>query len=56
VRHFGSRPTAGDHVDQLLAVKARLVQIGRPAGRTRITTPVTIDAMAKFRRTANATL
>src|SRR6516225_7421717 len=48
VRHFGSRPTAGDHLDQLLAVKARLLQIGRPAGRTRITTPVTIDAMAKL--------
>src|SRR5215471_7985475 len=25
VRHFGSRPTAGDHLDHLLAVKARFV-------------------------------
>src|SRR6516164_162101 len=48
VRHFGSRPTAGDHLDQLLAVKARLVQIGRPAGRAWIATPVAIDAMAKL--------
>src|SRR5271169_2385476 len=48
VRHFGSRPTAGDHLDQLLAVKARLVQIGRPAGRARITTPVAINAVARL--------
>src|ERR1700683_925558 len=31
VRHLGSRTPAGDHLDQLLAVKARLVQIGRRA-------------------------
>src|SRR5262249_26162247 len=40
VRHFGSRPTAGDDLDQLFAVKARLVQIGCPAGRAWIATPV----------------
>src|SRR6516162_4843212 len=48
VRHFGSRPAAGDHLDQLLAVKARLAQIGRPAGRAWIATPVAIDAVAKL--------
>ena len=31
MRHFGSRTPAGDHFDQLLSVKVRLVQIGRPA-------------------------
>jgi hypothetical protein len=45
---MASRPTAGDHLDQLLAAKPRLVQIGRPAGRAWITTPVAIDAVAKL--------
>src|SRR6516162_3332202 len=48
VRHFGSRPTAGDHLDQLRAVKARLVQIGRPAWRAGIATPIAIDAVAEL--------
>src|SRR5262249_53248687 len=38
----------GDHLDQLVAVKARLVQIGRPARRAWIATPVAIDTVAKL--------
>ena len=48
VRHFGSGTPAGDHLDQLPSVKARLVQIGRPAWGAWIATPVAIDAVAKL--------
>src|SRR5262249_24922488 len=48
VRHLGAGPPTGDHLDQLLMVETRLVQIRRLAGRARIAVAVAIDAMTEL--------
>src|ERR1700730_9585445 len=48
MRHFGPRPPAGDHLDQLVTIEKSLVQIGSAAWRARIAATVTIDPMAEL--------
>src|SRR5262245_15349474 len=48
VRHFGAGPAAGDHLDQLLALEAGLVQVRSLAGRTRIAVAIAVDAVAEL--------
>src|SRR4029453_17676764 len=48
VRHLPAGPAAGDHLDQLLAVEAGLVQVRRLAGRARIAAAVAVDAVAEL--------
>src|SRR5262245_5482431 len=48
VRHLRAGPATGDHLDQLLAVEAGLVQVRRLARRTRIAAAVAVDTVAEL--------
>jgi hypothetical protein len=45
---FGTRPPAGDHLDQLIAVEASPVQVGGLARRARVAVAVAVDAVAEL--------
>src|SRR5262245_6136117 len=48
VRHLRAGPATGDHLDQLLALEAGLVQVRSLAGRARIAVAVAVDAVAEL--------
>ena len=48
VRHFGARPAAGDHLDQLVAVENGFMQVGGTSGRAWVAAPVAVGAVAEL--------
>ena len=48
MRHFGSRPSARDHLDQLVAVENGLCGFGGLAGRARIAAAVAVGPVAEL--------